>query len=608
MAIPCYFKFSTKPTTPKKPISASKKNRLFQKIWLLEQDATLLEAELHDFGTHRRKLSRKQQPSPTPASWQVCIQQLQHQLIMETNITNVAELFALMQQVAVHFQIQHIPPIPRHSNQVDLPVTLKVTPFEKALRDLFTTLATSSDSTITTATITNTTPIATPPLTPPSSTTSSQTSTLYFLAEFEDQQEALATIKQQLIDIYFTCQHLHNPLLIQSYYHGYMHQHLDDMISWATVAFTTYSPCIHVSDLFAQQTYWTRQQVGERCQLEAKRLFDEAIFGDDDSSVSLIFTAYLLTHCACFTLHNRQAHVYADVAWQMSVQLKQTHVPHLTSPTHDSMAWIYAEVWRRLYTVTRFMVISFNLVNDHRLDISALAAHAMGIGFPHLAPCEQDDPALADAVHAYHDLAKLHHVAFLSNISSLSMRLYSGKLATVGSNDLRAMEARFVGFWYALPPSHRLGSAPLAPLPMADIHQCPSFRSLRVNAAYYLMLMSTLLRLMPTVGTDHALEVVSLCCDAIIKIYKVMHARAPCTIELHWLIIVLDTVLLLLDAKDPEVRRRAKQGAKDAKELFMRHGSSQDYCSPSPIYSHTLYHAVLAQRMHAHLATKDTAF
>lgn len=565
----------------------------------------MLEAELQDFGTHRCHQSQKQLPAP--ASWQVCIQRIQHQLIMETNITNVAELFTLMQQASIHFQVQHIPPIPRHSHQVDLPVTLRVTPFEKALRELFTTLATSSDPT--TPTTIHTTPIATPPLTPPPSSTSSQTSALSSVPDLDDQQEALATLKQQLIDIYFSCQHLHTPLLIQSYYHSYMSEHLDDMISWATVAFTAYSSCFHVSDLFAQQAYWTRQQVGELCQSEAKRLFDEAIFGDHHSSVSLIFTAYLLTHCACSTLLNRQAHVYADVAWQMSVQLKQTHVPNLTPQSSNSEAWIHAEAWRRLYTMTRFMVISFNLVNDHRLDVSALAAHAIGIGFPQPAPCEQDDPVLADAVHAYHDLAKLHHVAFLSNISSLNMRLYTGKLATVGSNDLRAMEARFVDFWYALPPTHRIGSAPLASLPMAHIHLCPSFRSLRVNAAYYLMLMSTLLRLMPTVGTDHALEVVSLCCDAIIKIYKFMHARAPCTIELHWLIIVLDTVLLLLDAKDPEVRRRAKQGAMDAKDLFMHHvHGAPDCSSPPPIYSHTLYHAVLAQRMHAHLATKDTCF
>ncbi|KAI8338577.1 hypothetical protein BC941DRAFT_501728 [Chlamydoabsidia padenii] len=638
MSTPCFFKFSTKPIIPKKPISASKKTRLYQKVWLLEQELLILDAELQNMATTTTQ--QQQQPLGPLSSWKVCIQKSQHnQLVMETNITNVAELYTLLQQVS--FQLQHIPSIPRYSTQPVLPVTIKTTPFEKDFRELFSSMASCTTST-------------TPPLTPPSfqvnalSICPSSTTTL---------QQALVQIKQQLIDIYFSCSHLHNPILIKSYYQGYMHQHLNDMITWAVAAYTAYSPCLHVTDLFSkQQQPWTRQQVAELCRLEAKGLLDEAIFDDGDgSSVSWIFTAHLLTHCAFFTLRNRQAYVYADLAWQMALQLKQTHVPVLnSSPMGDNNERLFAETWRRLYFATRFIAITFNLVQDNRINVPELVSHVIGIGFPAPLPCEQQDATLKNAVEAYHDLSRLHHVAHLGpseRVSTLSYRLYTGKLAAVDSDDVMAMEIRFLDYWYTLPADHRISTAPLDYVQMDRVHQCPSLRSLRVNAAYYIMLMSTMLRIMPNpddsdlagatvdrMDGEHALMVVSICCDATIKIYQVMHLKVPCTIELHWLTVVLDTVLLLVNAKDPQVRQRAKQGARMAKDIFKRQvggGQQQPYSSQTPdisptcthstlsttttpftfssasnssVYSHTIFYDLLAQHMDAHLSTKDSCF
>jgi hypothetical protein len=482
-------------------------------------------------------------------------------------------------------------------------------------------------------------------------------------------------VKQHLIDIYFACPHLHNPVLVKPYYHGYMHHHLDDMISWAAAAFVSYSSCHHVKDYFSQSNIgWTQQQVGAACEAEAKRLLDHAVFVDwtydHDLSVSWLFTAHMLTHCALSTLRNKQARIYADGAWRMALQLKEVYVPVLKSQCDDETL-VYAESWRRLYVVARFMDVSLNLVNDQGIDVSQLAAHFIDIGFPQPLPCERSDKTLSDAVAAFHDLTKLHHVAFTGygeRLSLLAFRLYTGKLTSIGVDDLRAIESRFVDFWHGLPPEHRIGTAPLDYIQMDRVHQCPSARALRVNAVYYVVIMSTMLRimqhrdinddgdnddtnstcpLMDRMDGDRALLVVSICCDAVIKIYHVLHLRLPCTIELHWLSIVLDTILLLVHAKNQEIRRRAKQGARTARDLFMqyvgrRHHADDEGCGRTPSSTPTwtsssshstdssnqdppnarlpthkpfssrlpslTYHDLLAQQIHAHLTANDAHF
>lgn len=654
MGLPCFFKFCTKPLSSiqqKKSISASKKSRLLKKFWLLEQDAELLESELKELSTLRQP-EEVEEEEEERRSWQVCIQRSQQNLIMDSNITSIGAFLSLIQQVSGHFRLQHTPPtsLSVHADQHPLPITLRVTPFEKALREMFT---------------------AVQPLVNKQSAASSCSSSSTSLTE----------VKQHLIDIYFACPHLHNPVLVKPYYHGYMHHHLDDMISWAAAAFVSYSSCHHVKDYFSHTNNgWTQHQVGAVCESEAKRLLDQAVFVDwtcdHDLSVSWLFTAHMLTHCALSTLRNKQARTYADGAWRMALQLKEIYVPVLKSQCGDE-TMIHAESWRRLYVVTRYMDVSLNLVNDQGIDVSQLAAHFIDIGFPEPLPCERSDEVLLDAVAAFRDLTKLHHVAFTGygeRLSLLAFRLYTGKLTSIGVEDLRAIEARFVDFWYGLPLQHRIGTSPLDYIQMDRVHQCPSARALRVNAVYYVVIMSTMLRimqhrdidvdgnddnddsnddtdstspLMDRMDGDRALLVVSICCDAVIKIYHVLHLRLPCTIELHWLSIVLDTILLLVHAKNQEIRQRAKQGARSARDLFRqylgrRYHADDEGCGRTPSSTPTwtsssshstdssnqdppsarmptqklassrlpslTYHDLLAQQMDAHLTANDAHF
>ncbi|CAO3592140.1 unnamed protein product [Absidia cylindrospora] len=679
MAIPCYFKFATKPpATLKKSISASKKNRLFKKIWLMEQELTFLETELHDL-TKVTTLAPTTRQQAEKDSWRIRIQYMQHKLTMETNISSTSEFLALMQHVTTYFTRQSTPfnPLSGHPQQPPLHITLQVTPFEKVLREMFASVSVVPN-------------------------TKEETPTIQHDDDGDMDLAEWTRIKRQLIDIYFICPHLHNPVLIEPYYRRYMHQRLDDMISWAATAFVAFSPCHHVKNFFRreqqqQTSFWSRQKVGERCLLEAKRLFEEAIFMDWDVVdptlvISWVFTAHTLAHCHFFTLRNNQARIYTDTAWRLAVHLKIVYAPVLRNNKYNSsnigqqqQELIFAETWRRLYLVTRYTEFSLNVVNDHRIDISQLVLHCVDIGFPRVLECEQHNKALSDAVEAFHYLTKLHHVAFLGEgerLSTLSFRLYTGKLVTIDSGDVMSMQNRFIQWWYGLPVWHRIGSIPLDYIQIDWVHQCLSGRVLRVNAAYYIMLMSTMLRLMqdPEVSdlagasydrmdSERALLVVSICCDAAIKIYQVLHVRFPCIIELHWLTIVLDTVLILINAKNSDIRRRAQQGAHTAKHIFKQqvgkhHGgeSTDDHSSPtlqqqlapaaqtpesshswstgftssssittnitipqptspssssdhrqqkstsSTMHSYTTYHDLLVQQMDAYLATKDSFF
>ncbi|CAO3588878.1 unnamed protein product [Absidia cylindrospora] len=596
---------------------------------------------------------------------------------MDTNITSVSDLLALMQHAASYFRFQqqqqqqqplfYFPSrTGQQQQQQQLTVTLGAMRFEKALRDMFTSTLSSSAT-------------ASPPQ-PPASAMDPST---------------LTSLKHQLIDIYFACPHLHNPVLVAPYYQDYMHQHVDDMMSWAAAAYVAYSrSCHHVP-------YWTDlTTLGEMCRLEAKRLSDQAMFlkeddddDDDDNDdqamyVSWIFTAYLLAQLSLMTLRNKEARMYADTCWRMAIQQKDRYVPMLpttatTVQEGDPLPTVHAESWRRLYMVARFLDIGLNLVHDHRINVAQLASHAVTIGFPQALAQEKYHHELHEAILAFSQLCKLYHVAFMGygeRVSVLAFRLYMGKLASVGSQDVSAMEERYVAFWYGLDAADRVGLAPLDYVQIDRVHQCVSARALRVNVAYYMGIMLTVLRIMPNpeivdmvngvmmmgedYGAERALLVVSVCCDAIIKIYQVLQVRLPCTVELHWLTIVLDTVLLLINAKHPDIRRRAQQGARAAKALFRQCVSARDrqqadtpeslhtcssssnstttsmtttaattasspslILSPSPLPTSskstspppssssssasphtTTYQVLLAQQMDAHLASKDAYY
>ncbi|ORZ12406.1 hypothetical protein BCR42DRAFT_420548 [Absidia repens] len=564
---------------------------------------------------------------------------------MDTNITSVSELLALMQHATSYFRFQQqqqqqqqqqplfYVPSRVGQQQQQLTVTLGAMRFEKALRDMFTSTLSSSPSAAAAATPSLQSPAPAPP------------PAMDYLT--------LTSLKHQLIDIYFICPHLHNPVLVAPYYQNYMHQHVDDMMSWAAAAYVAYSrSCHHIAGLATDLT-----TVGEMCRLEAKRLLDQALFlGDDDADkddndndndndnngddhdrssaqalyyVSWIFTAYLLAQLSLMTLRNKEARIYADTCWRMAIQQKDRYVPMLPSRHSTAMTdqeepihTVHAESWRRLYMVARFLDIGLNLVHDHRINVAQLASHAVTIGFPQALTQEkqqqqQQQSPLYEAILAFSQLCKLYHVAFMGygeRVSVLAFRLFMGKLASVGSQDVSAMEERYVAFWYGLDAADRVGLAPLDYVQMDRVHQCVSARALRVNVAYYMGIMLTVLRIMPNpesvdmvagtmmmmgedYGSERALLVVSVCCDAIIKIYQVLQVRLPCTVELHWLTIVLDTVLLLINAKHPDIRRRAQQGARAAKALFRQCVSARDHHQQHQHQHHPL-HADTPESLH----------
>ncbi|KAI9302656.1 hypothetical protein BJ944DRAFT_251322 [Cunninghamella echinulata] len=663
MSIPCLFKFSTKPIIPKKSVSTSKKNRLLQKVWSLENDAKMLEAEFeHISQQHQQQLQKLQQQHPP---WNLTLQKLKNGFQLNTNITNVQDLLVFLQQSSHFFQAHEY--LSTASPSTSLPsmmandkpiiVTIRSTPMEHALRKMFSLMANkpSSSSSISSplnhpsgsnislssgsSTSSLCLPSSQPQPTPSFSNTTTSPSLLVHSSLDQHQYTYFLSVKRYLIDLYFQCGHLHHPLLIQPYFQPYMQDHLEDMMSWVVVAYVAYSPCQHVNPSIFEGLPWSRQELGEICRTEARRLLEDALFdcdGNDQLSISWMFTSHLLTQCAFFTLQNKSAKVYADSAWHMAVVLKEIYVPILrkhhqqqqkqqqqqqqqqhqqqsTSSVYlnqdyrsikkkkmdidndddddddknnDELQLIFAETWRRLYYATRYCIIALNIVNNSSSEIPQMAIHMKDIGLPQpLFPYEQEiNKELYESVFAYHFATQLDHDTYFScntKITSIRYELYTGKMESISVNDLLALEKRLIDFWYGLPELYRLSNSPIDYIQMDRVHQCPSVRFLRVNAGYYMYWLSTLNRVMKDpslcdisnsslnhINGERAVLIVSMCCDALVKIYHVLYLKLPCTVEIHWVAIVLDSILLLLNAKNVEIKQRAHQNARMAKHIY----------------------------------------
>ncbi|CAO3615129.1 unnamed protein product [Cunninghamella blakesleeana] len=721
MSIPCLFKFSTKPIIPKKSISTSKKNRLLQKVWSLEKDAKMLEAEFEHYSQiHQQQLLQlqkqreqqeklHQQQHPT---WNLSLQKLKNGFQLNTNITSVHDLLLFLQQSS-HFFQPHDYLSPSSSTSIPsfitqsrpITITIRATPMENALRNMFSLITKSKSSSLpsspstqlinnnnnnnnnnnkhfssnvslssnsSTSSLCLSPPVITssnhhhPSPQPTQSSSSLSTTTnnnhnnnnnnnnnlsnhipsvsaspVVLVNSILDHQQHshFLAVKRYMIDLYFNCGHLYNPILIQPYFQPYMQEHLDDMMSWIVVAYVAYSPCQHVNPQVFEGLPWSRQELGEICRTEARRLLEDALFdceGNDQLSISWMFTSHLLTQCAFFTLQNKSAKVYADSAWHLAVVLKEIYVPvlrknhqqqqelkqkekdqlnqqkqhphyyynhpHSHQPSFqfnhlkeedDEIQLIFAETWRRLYYATRYYIIALNIVNNTVSEIPQMAIHMKDIGLPEpLYPYEQQGDfnhhykELNESVLAYHFITQLDHEVYFScnsKITSMRYELYTGKMESITADELLSLENRLMDYWHGLPEQYRLSSSPIDYIQMDRVHQCTSVRFLRVNINYYMCWLSNTSRIMTdpsrsdlsnvsfnNINGERSILIVSMCCDALVKIFHVLYLKLPCTVEVHWIVIVLDSILLLLKSKNNQVKQRAEQNIRMAKHVYQQ--------------------------------------
>ncbi|KAI7883530.1 hypothetical protein K492DRAFT_205341 [Lichtheimia hyalospora FSU 10163] len=388
------------------------------------------------------------------------------------------------------------------------------------------------------------------------------------------------SIKQRMIDIFFSCVEYATPIIVRPYFMDLYHRYPDSMITNATVAYVSLSPCNHVNLISFP---CTRQAFGQYCLERARKQMEETLFGEDDEaaapSVETMLALWMMGMSLIILLKHDEARMLLDIGWQMAVQLRTTYLPVLQQSDDDSISLelkAKAETWRRSYALMRFVYQGFTaysrqnsvISDDHDHDLSF---HSQ-VGLPTMLPEEQANPALYAVVDAFR-----YFVEFSIAIPRLLLKLNTGLLEHVSYRAVVEAEHWFFTFWHRLPNAYRLSpTGPLDILDMDQLRQCMNPTVLMLHRFYYDQWMMLEMRFMSPapltnapeqdhppfhrLDNERALMVVSICCDAFVKLTIVLHEQDhPCIYDVHTALIVAELLDMLRSCSNTTIRDRAEQ-------------------------------------------------
>lgn len=415
----------------------------------------------------------------------------------------------------------------------------------------------------------------------------------------------IQSIKHQMIDIFFSCMEYATPIVVRPYFMDLYHLYPDSMITNATVAYVALSPCNHVNHI---PFPCSRQAFGQHCLERARKQIKETLFGDDQEtaapSVETMLTLWMMGMSLIVLLQHDEARMLLDIGWQMAVQLRSTYLPVLQQLADDSISLelkAKAETWRRSYALMRFVYQGFTSYSRQNSVISAdhdqdLSFHSQ-IGLPTMLPEEQADPALYAVVDAFR-----YFVEFSIDIPRLLLKLNTGRVEHVSYRAVVEAEQWFFTSWHRLPNAYRLTqTGPLDILDMDQLRQCMNPTVLILHRFYYVQWMMLEMRFMspplPNSNNDEdhppihrldnerALMVVSICCDAFVKLTIVMHEKDhPCVYDVHTALYVAELLDMLRSSSNTTVRNRAEQNLAWCCELLRPNvvdSSEQSISAPS---------------------------
>ncbi|KAJ8653258.1 hypothetical protein O0I10_011106 [Lichtheimia ornata] len=392
----------------------------------------------------------------------------------------------------------------------------------------------------------------------------------------------ISSIKHRMIDLFFSCIEYATPIIVRPYFMDLYHRYPDSMITNATVAYVALSPCNHVSLI---PFPCTRQAFGQYCLERARKQMEETLFGDDEEtaapSIETMLALWMMGMSLIILLKHDEARMLLDIGWQMAVQLRATYLPVLQHFDDDDSIPLElqakAETWRRSYALMRFVYQGFTaysrqnsvMSDDHDHDLSF---HSQA-GLPKMMPDEQADPALYAVVDAFR-----HFVEFSIAIPRLLLKLNTGLVEHVSYRAVVEAEQWFFTFWHRLPNTYRLTqTGPLDILDLYQLRQCINPTVLMLHRFYYDQWIMLEMRFMSppplpkdTNDQDHppfhrldserALMVVSICCDAFVKLTVVLHEKDhPCIYDVHTALIVAELLDMLRSSSNTIVRNRAEQ-------------------------------------------------
>lgn len=555
MSLPCLFKFTAKPISPtttipiRKTVSATKKSRLVHQVFGLHEDAEELEAQLQTvLAAHRQQ---KVVSSNRNNDWSLSISKSSLGGVrLETSVHAMSDMLGFLQQTWQYF-CEGLPPERTPTYYVDrtqqyLKVTYRMTDLEGRIRRLF-----------------------------------SQVKTIMPAIDADSMlpdEPAVIEAKRRVIDTHYGCGLYLSPVLVRSYYKDYLKSNPNSMLTNALVAFVVSSQCRHLDIPFE------RREIAQICQREARSQLQDALFDNVENipSVETMATLCLLGKVMLTRLKADQARIYLSLAWRMAIQLKDTYLQIVQDidrkigiDAMDPVLMAKAESWRRMFYVLRYLETIMNIMYEGNADYSSIIFHG-NVGFPAVLPCEEKDPALANAVRIYRCNIQLSILPCgqgesTSRMEAVGYQLVSGVLESVSCADIEFIETRLAEFWRRTPSEYWLSDDPLGYIDLERLKRCTDPHILYLNQMYYMYWVQVESRLMqsPAVAdmttaslarldAERALLIVSICCDAVSNISAILYQHMPCAVELHWMSILMEFLIRLKDAADPGIRSRAK--------------------------------------------------
>ncbi|KAI8147167.1 hypothetical protein BJV82DRAFT_497996, partial [Fennellomyces sp. T-0311] len=383
--------------------------------------------------------------------------------------------------------------------------------------------------------------------------------------------------KLHFLDTYFLCNGFTIPILVQPHYHVYLRNNPNNMLASAIAAFVGHAQCQHVRPEFQPN----RREMAEVFRQEARTLVEDAMF-DDEPNVEVVGTLLMLAQTYLILLRNSEGRIYISMAWRIAMQLRDLYLPILqrqeVSGCEVDLA--EAESWRRMFYMVRYLEINMHIVYDGRDSVSPTLLHD-DIGYPTVLPCEAADPNLNEAVHLYRHVVRINDCHISTRVDETGYRLMLGSMDQVPSSDIEYLESQMFGFWRGLPAEYHLSDGPMEYLLAERVQRCQNPNVLYLNKLYYCYWLALETRLMqPPARTDlvgaslnrvdgeRALVIVSICCDALAKIFQELNCKLPCVLELHWVLIACDAMKQLRESRNAHIRMRAEDNLRTALNIL----------------------------------------
>lgn len=546
LELKCIYKFTETPTkSPKPVVSSSKRNKLFDAIWTLKKESENIQLQLSqlqsnlepqraceckELCTHNLKLLPRQSSS----RWGVTMTSNQKGIIhFQTTVQSMSDLSKFLTEAFSFLQYNgYIQQLSESNGKQILRVTYKTLKVETLIRNLIGTVMQNN---------------------PPSEAT--------LIDEHQRRK-----LKREIIDKYFECSGLCDPILIYSYYYPILSQDPDSLLATTIVAKIAYSKCQHI-DMTGYD--FSRLEFAKSCRTEAKFLLEEILF-DSEPTLEICISLWALCTSSMYALEPKEARFQSSICWRMAIQLKSIYT-QLQHPTIEDN--IKAESWKRLFYLARYTEFNFHMAYDLGKDFSSIAHHRE-VGLPTPLPCEAINDRFVISVFCYRYVTQLTTnsagITTDNTAEITGLRLFAGVIDHVNSSAIQYQENTLLRMWNSIPENLRLGSGPFKITETDCINECKNPCILRFNMVFYIYWMNLHSRVMASpkktdlagasfnrIDGDRSLIVASISSDTVTKIFTAISCKFPCVLDIHWLTMCIEVLTLLTTAVNTFIRNRA---------------------------------------------------